>query len=79
MFRGMEADLLDAQKNRLLLDILGEYGKQHMDLHMDGARGPFDTTPHATLVHVVCKYLEELVASPTSTEPSSPLTGTGKS
>ncbi len=70
--------LPDAQKNCLLLDILDEHGEQRLDLHMDGACDPLDTMTHATLVQVAHKYLEELVASLTPTEPSSMPTGTGK-
>ncbi len=78
VFGGRGVDLTDAQKNPLLLDILGEHGEQHLDLSVDGDHGPFDTTPHAMLVQVVHKYLEDLATDHSATVPSSTLTGTGK-
>ncbi len=75
---GRESDMADMQKNCMHLDILGKHGEQHLDLSVDGVHSPLDTMPCATMVQVVCKYLEELVASPTLTEPSPPSTGTGK-
>ncbi len=78
VFRGRGMYLPDTRKNCLLLDILGEHGEQRLDLCMDGVHSPLDTMPHAMLVQVVRKHLEELATDHSATLPSSTPTGTGK-
>ncbi len=78
VYGGRETDLPDTQKNRLLLDILGEQGRRHLDLSVDGAFSPLDTTPHATLLQEVRHYLEHRTTDSNAMHPLSTPTGAGK-
>ncbi len=50
--RGQGAELTDEQKNRLLLDFMGEHGRQQLDLRMDVELW-MDTMPHAAFLHTI--------------------------
>ncbi len=68
--------LTDAQKNRLLCDVLGDHGEIRLDLGMDGVCRPFDDTPHAMFVQAVCTCLQDLVSNRNAPAPSPLPSGT---
>ncbi len=70
---GKGADLTDAQKNRLLCNILGEHGEQWLDLCMDGVHSPLDTTPHAMFLQTVRQCLQDPIICCNATKPLSTL------
>ncbi len=77
-YGGRETDLPDARKNLLLMDTLDQHGGQHLDLCVDGAFSPLDTTPHAMLLQEVRDYLMNWNTKRTATQPLPSPTGTGK-
>ncbi len=66
---------MDPQKNRLLSDLLGEYGEQRLGLHADAAHIQVDTTPHAAFLQAVRLCLQDPVHCNDTSKPS---TGAGQ-
>ncbi len=65
----------DCQKNRLLLDWLGEHGKQRLDQRGDALHVAAAITPYAAFLEDVRRRLQDLVLHSSTMEPP---TGSGK-